>query len=52
MKKRYNLFGTLYTIEELRAGYEIITGIPYNDTTYDKPLTDEEIYNYLLEALK
>ena len=52
-KKKYNLNGEEYTIEELRKGYEIITGIAYDDLTcYDKPLTDEEIYNYLKEALE
>lgn len=52
-KKKYNLNGEEYTIEELRKGYEIITGIAYDDLTcYDKPLTDEEIYNYLKETLE
>lgn len=52
-KKKYNLDGKEYTIEELREGYETITGIAYDDLTcYDKPLTDEEIYNYLKEALE
>lgn len=51
--KKYNIYGELYTIEELREGYETITGIAYDDLTcYDKPLTDEEIYNYLLDAMK
>ena len=52
-KKKYYLDGEEYTIEELREGYETITGIAYDDLTcYDKPLTDEEIYNYLKETLE
>ena len=50
--KKYNVYGEYYTIEQLREGYETITGIVYNDLKcYEKPLTDEEIYHYLLEAL-
>ena len=52
MNKTYNLYGKIYTLEELRKGYKIITGIAYDDLScYDRPLTDNEIYFYLLEAL-
>ncbi len=52
-EKKYNVYGEMYTVEELREGYETITGIAYDDLTcYDKPLTDEEIYAYMLDALR
>lgn len=50
--KKYIIDGKEYTIEELREGYETITGISYDDEIYEKPLTDEEIYQYLLDTLK
>ena len=34
------------TIKELRKGYRIITGL-----NNDKDFTDEELYQYMLEAL-
>lgn len=52
MEKIYNIYGELYNINQLREGYKIITGISYDDEIYDRPLTDEEIYEYLLDALK
>lgn len=50
--KKHVIDGKEYTIEELREGYETITGITYDDEIYGKPLTDEEIYQYLLDASK
>lgn len=40
------------TAKELREAYETITGLSFDDDIYDRPLTDEEIYEYLLETLK
>lgn len=52
-EKKYNVYGKMYTIEELREGYETITGIAYDDLTcYEKPLSDEEVYEYMLETLR
>jgi hypothetical protein len=44
--------GENYTIDQLREGYEIITGIAPNDEIYGQPLTDEQIIEYMTEALK
>ena len=48
----YNIYGKQYDTNGLREGYETITGIAYDNEIYTKPLTDEEIYQYLLDALK
>lgn len=43
----YDLFESKYTIKQLREGYREITGLDN-----DKDMSDEDIYNYMLEALK
>lgn len=49
--KKYIIEGKEYTTEELREAYATLTGIDYDDEIYDRPLTDEEIYQYLIEYL-
>lgn len=43
----YDLKGSKYTIDQLREGYREVTGLDN-----DKSLSDELIYNYMLELAK
>ena len=51
IKRKYIIEGQEYTTEDLRKAYRTLTGIDFDDEIYDKPLTDEEIYQYLVEYL-
>ena len=46
-ERLYNLGGDNYTIEQLRQGYREITGLDN-----DKEMSDEEIYNYMVEVFE
>lgn len=45
--KKYQLYENSYTIEELRIGYRVITGLDNDDE-----FSDEELYQYMLETMK
>ncbi len=51
-EKKYDLYGTEYTVEELWEGYRVITQLDDEDIEEAKSeMTDEELHEYMLDAL-